>query len=653
MTTVGSSRRAVASTAIVVAAFAIVPFAGTVNHQFTYDDGTEVVLNSAIRSLRNVPAIFGETAWEGAGERAPIWRPLTTTTLALNHAAGALEPWGYHVVNVALHASVALLVLALGLVLRLAPLAAGAGAIVFAVHPVHVEAVVNVAGRKDLLATLFVLLGLLSHVAALRRTSRWWCALPIAAVAAALLSKENGVIAPGLFVAWDLTVGRDAFALRRRRAVALYVGYAATVVAYLVARQAVVGGFGFPVDTIPFVTNPLAHVAPGTRLLTAVAVLGQGLALVAWPAVLSPDYSFDAIPLVTTSLDPRFVLAALVIAVLGGVAVAFARRVPQVTFAIVWYAMAISPTANVLFPVGTIFGDRLLYLPSVALAILAGAVVARVVGDRRVLLRRAAAAVAVVAVTMLMARTVAYAAAWRDDVTLTREAVRVYPACGTAHEHLGAALMRSGDVSEAIAELETAVQILARAPELPARALIELGVAYERQARLLDAAAVYERLLGHERDHPDALWRLGVVHWAQGRREEAVVLWRRTVAVDPSHARAMTDLGIALEAQGNVAEAEAAWIRATEVEPQRAGAWLMLGDLYERRGELARAHAAWREFLERAHLGVYPAERERIVLKLQMAGEPRRQRRPRSSKTVRRAALRRRSPRASSAWPGA
>ena len=186
------------------------------------------------------PRLFAEGAWAGAGEVNPIYRPLTSLTYALNHAVGGLDPAGYHLLNVLLHALCAVLVLRLGRVLGATLLAATAAALLFAVHPVHVEVVANVAGRKDALATALIIATLLAHRMALARGG-WRLALPVLAFGAALLSKETGAVALGIVAAWDLLLEPAAWRTNRRRALALYAGYAAVLLLYLLARHAAVG----------------------------------------------------------------------------------------------------------------------------------------------------------------------------------------------------------------------------------------------------------------------------------------------------------------------------------------------------------------------------------------------------------------------------
>lgn len=621
----GIARRPGALAALVVAVSATAPFAGTIGHGFALDDVSEVVRNEDVRSVAGIPRLFARGAWDGAGEPNPIYRPLTSATYALNHAVGGLDPAGYHLVNVLLHALVSLAVLALALRLGLPAWAAGLGAVAFAVHPVHVEVVANVAGRKDALAALFSIVAVLVHASALRRGGGR-VALPVLAVAAALFSKESGVAAIAFCVAWDLVVARDAVRAAPRRAAGLHASYAVVLAGYLWARHAAVGSLGIPLAAIPYVENPLAHLPYAIRLATAVAVLGKGLSLLVAPHALSPDYSWNAIPAVSSPADPRFALSAALLVALAAAAIRLRGARPVLAFCALCYAAAVFPASNLLVKVGTIFGDRLLYLPSAAFCVAVAALAVEVATRGSAAVRRAAAAVVAAALLVLAGATVAYAAAWRDEVSLFQASVRAQPGSAKAHALLGAALMEVGREQEGVRELEGAVQAQAALPDPPPGTRVELGVAYERAGRLPDAETVYLDVLRTSPDHPDALWRLGVVRWAQGRRAEAARLWERTLAVAPDHARAMTDLGIAARAAGDVRRAEALWLGAARVDPRAAGPWLSLGALYEDRGDLPRARDAWRRFLELARYGVYPGQREIVEARLRAldsaAGQP-------------------------------
>jgi tetratricopeptide (TPR) repeat protein len=603
-----------------VGAFAFAIYAGTLGHGFALDDGPEVVDNAHIRLLADAPRVFTTASWAGAGDaQVPMYRPLTTFTYSLDYALHGLEPLGYHLVNVLLHAGFCVLVLFLGLQVGLPLAGAFLAALLFAAMPVHVEAVANVAGRKDLLVALFSISAVLCHARALRQGGLAIVAAP-AMVAATLLSKEAGLVVLGLIASHDILFGRAEFLAHRRRALGLFATYAALTLLFVSARHAVLDTLVFP--RVPFDENPIAAAPASVRMMTAVAVLGRGLLLLVAPLRLSADYSFAAIVPVTSPGDPAFLLPALAIIALAVLVWRFRQSFPVGAFGFLWYGISIFPASNLLVPIGTIFGERLLYVPSVGVALVAGAGGASLLRSRARVL-----AVAVMALVLgaYALRTWDYSRAWASDLTVFTAAATAQPDSAKAQRMLGGALVEAGRPDEAAVAFRRAIAIVER-PGTPqdrlVPALVELGVAFEKAGRLQDAKNVYERVLSADAANADALWRLGVVRWQQGDRPGAVQLWERVVSVDSRHARALNDLGVAAFLAGDMARAEDAWIRATTALPTLASAWYRLGTLYERRGDLPRARAAWERFLD-TDPGKLPEMRDEVKRKLAGTGSAR------------------------------
>ena len=189
--------------------------------------------------------------------------------------------------------------------------------------PVHVEAVANVAGRKEILATLFTIGAVLAHRSALRRGGAALLLAPCL-LAGGLLSKESGIAIVGVSLAHDLFLGNGADRPPRRRLAGLYASYAVVVAAFLWGRYLALGTLAFP--GTPFLDNPVASAPVATRMMTAVAVVGRGLLLLVAPISLSADYSFAAIPPVTSPLDPAFLGSLAAIGLIIAAAVAARNR---------------------------------------------------------------------------------------------------------------------------------------------------------------------------------------------------------------------------------------------------------------------------------------------------------------------------------------
>jgi tetratricopeptide (TPR) repeat protein len=573
---------------------AVAVYALTVGHGFVYDSRVEVVANAYIRSLAYLPQVVTSDMWAGSGGQTFLYRPLAILTYALNYQVSGLAAWSYHLVNVLLHAVVTVLVFRVGVSWRLPTAAAGLGALLFAVHPVHVEVTAAVFGRKDLLAALCVLAMVLWHGRALSRGG-WHVVLPVLAFAGALLSKEVGAVGILLVAAqdWLLRTPDERRAMRSdRRAVGLYSAYLLALAAYLLLRVSVVGGLGVPETS--YLDNPLVAESALVRIATALVVFGKGLLHLVWPVGLSPDYSYDAIPMLRSLADWRLLATLGVLALLTyGMT---RRRVRSVLLpvAATWYLIALLPTANLLFPVGTIFGDRLLYLPSVAFCLVAGLALVRLAEVGRG--ARTSVVVAASAVMLLLAaQTVRYASVWTDDLTLFRWAARVVPTSTRAHHKVGEEQLRAGELGDAIRALR---QALAIAPDNR----------YAAETLALTERTIAERYLPDGSEvptppppvDPDILHVLGTATRGRGDLDAAAAWWRRALAADSAHARSHADLGVYAVARGDTTAGMHHMERAVGLDPALAGTWFNLARLRLARGNPDGAAVALRQFLAHA-----------------------------------------------------
>jgi hypothetical protein len=349
-------------------------------------------------------------------------------------------------VNVLWHVAATILVWLLAAEL-LAPMAAAFAAIVFAVHPVHVEAVSNVVGRLEPMATVFILLAVLAHRRLSYLAPLWF--------AMALLSKESAMVLIGLTCANDVLLERNwraAFHARRW----LYAAYGVVAIAYIAALVAVFYGQPLSSPARAFVGTEtggrlaiVARVIPHyVRLLIAPVDLAASYA----PNVVSPNPAFDL------SSVAGVLAAALFIAVLG--AVAWRRRWPAMAFALAFIPIALAPVSNVFFPSGVVLAERTLYLASVGVCVAAGASAERFLLQRPAWIAAAAASI----VLAFGVRTWTRTPVWHDDRAYVLSLLADHPQSYEGHLVAGRVFKGANALEDADRELNAARRIFPRDP---------------------------------------------------------------------------------------------------------------------------------------------------------------------------------------------
>ena len=421
-------------------------------------------------TAHNVRQIFQHTFWWPNGE-AGIYRPLTTLSFLFNYAIlgdGAASA-GYHWINFLLHAVNVLLVFSLSLRLfnripdRAFPLALSTAAL-WAVHPVLTESVTNIVGRADLLAGMAILAGFWMYLKTTDSTSSrrfLWLAGLAAATTAGVFSKESAVVLPGVIILYEIAFHFSEMRVQLR---SMLWGCAATLVpiAAMLLQRALVLSTSPPAD-FPFVDNPIVGASFWAGRLTAVKVLARYLWLAVWPVKLSADYSYSEIPLARGSLADWIAWIAVAIA-LCTVALLWKRS--RLAFFLACFGfLNLLPASNLLFPIGTIMAERLLYLPLAGwLACLALAIDS--VADRFHQVRLAPVLLGLIAIGFA-ARTWVRNLDWKDDFTMATASVQTSPGSFKVHRLLAASLFQSdpANIDRVIAEANQSLAILESLPD--------------------------------------------------------------------------------------------------------------------------------------------------------------------------------------------
>ncbi|XP_050741131.1 protein O-mannosyl-transferase TMTC1 isoform X2 [Drosophila biarmipes] len=613
--------------------------------------GRAILANGDVTGLRPLENLLRNDFWGtplvDSGSHGS-WRPLCVLSFRLNFLAGGMTPMGYHLVNVVLHCVATWLVFLVGRTLlptRIGIMAAGA---LFAVHPVHTEAVAGLVGRADLAACVCYLLSYLSY----RRhmLSREWGSLVLTIILAlaALLCKETAITGLLLCGLCDIlsSVGREKSDNRRLRSLTI-LGF--TLLCAVYCRLSLLPR---PSTAFSAADNPTAHESCfWTRLLTFLYLPVANFRLLLWPQDLSFDWGMEAVPRIRTLWDVRNILtvgfygsllavlwkscvlrrstSSMDFAEVANISLPLLRRLggnschnwlgltcechhqlaassyrsttstsdssskstswPASFMGIAFLVLPFLPASNLLFYVGFVMAERVLYLPSVGYCLLFGlgfgSLWQRAHGSRRSRMMLLCGLGLLLGVHGL--RTSRRNLDWRDEEQLFRSAISVNPP----------------------------------------KALGNLGSVLSAQGRYEEAELALRMALGHRPTMADAHFNLGVVHQKQHNFSLAVPCFRRAIGLRPQLAVAYLNLGTSLVALGHHrreaisvlrtgARLEGIGVRDRGAhEEARHTCYLQLSVLYRSEGRLQEAASILRESLKALAL---MAHKQRAVLHLRL-----------------------------------
>lgn len=515
---------------IVVAAAALIAFYPALFGGFVWDDAF-YIKNNPILELSMGSAIVPIATRVVVGN----YHPLTVASLALDNALFGPGPLFFHVTSVLLHAANAVLVGWLLLALGLRRDASWAGALLWAVHPLRVESVAWISGRKDVLYVFFFLSALLAylrHVKADDGAGRSY-GLSLALFVASALSKGMAVaFVPVLFLV-DWFVGRRP----TRNSIVEKIPF-------------VVLGLVFGIGAL--VAQEGAGAIPLTRgygLAGRLAIACYGLVFYAMKTVAPWGLSaFYPYPNAASGALPTAAILAVVAVATAGAVLAWKRRPWRVAvFSAGFYVATVALVLQVV-PVGSaVAADRYTYLPAVAVSFLIAA------GLSALPFRRSIAAIVVVVALLLSGATWARCAVWRDGLTLWNDVLATYPDVWFAHLNRGLARAERGDHRGAIADYDIALAASPRFAETWAsRASSKAAL-----GDLDGAIAEFHEAVRIDPARPVYWFNLGLTLGDKGRWDDALASLGEAIRLKPDFAEAYLNRGLALEQAGRAAEGAA------------------------------------------------------------------------------------------------
>jgi protein O-mannosyl-transferase len=530
---------------ILLSSFAV--YFNSMSNDFVYDDITQVWDNPWIKDIGHLPEIFSKSVWsfQTGSEISNYYRPLMHTFYMLAYHIFGLNPWGFHLVNILFHAGVSVLVfiVTMKLLQKFQPsssdsylLPSSTAALLFAIHPIHTEAVTWIAGLPDLSFTFFYLLSFYSYMLS-RDGHKYSYLLSVVSFSLAALCKEPALTLPIILIAYDCIAKKpeDRLSERIRR----YFPYLVVAGVYLVVRYHALGGFA--------PEKKYQELSIYQYAINVFPLFTQYLEKLFLPLNLN---AFHVLHPISSLFEAKgFISLLITMAYIISVFLALKKNKP-VFFGLVLIIVPLLPVFYIPALGENTFAERYLYLPSFGFVFLIALLLAWVRVNRP-------AVVGILIGTMLViaglysAATITRNTVWRNDYTLFTDTVRKSPDAKGPRNRLGGVYFNKGRIDEAIEQYEIALRL---DPD-SVISHYNLGLAFSSKGRIDEAIEQYEIALQLDPDFADAHNGLATSFFKKGQIDKAIEQYQVALQLNPNDEKAHNNLGLAYFKKGQIDKA--------------------------------------------------------------------------------------------------
>ena len=599
---------------------AIAIYLNTLFHGFTQDDAIVIYDNmyttQGIKGLKGIftkDTFFGFFKVEGKSKLVSggRYRPFTPAMFAVEYQIVGKKPFLGHFINVLLYGFLCFMIYKLLAQWfkqyedkKLYAFVALAGALLYAVHPLHTEAVANIKGRDEIMSMLGSVVALFTLIKYVDTSVNKYLWMSMVAFFIALLSKENAITM--LLVA--------PLSLYFFRKSSFFDAIGATAVLWIpavlfIAIRTMVLGFDFGGAPNELMNNPFLKwngtsylpFTPLEKLATVTFTLGKYILLLFFPHPLTHDYYPKYIEMMHFS-DWKVFLSALVY--VGMIIFAYfgLKKRSVIAFGILWFLITISIVSNLIFPIGTFMSERFMFMPSLGFALVLAVVLSQL--DTPQIGKIPMYSILGLIVVLFSLKTITRNSVWKDDFTLFTTDVKTSTNSAKVLNAAGGAMTAEAFKMEASPQktemLQKAVQYLNQAIEIHPtykNPYLIMGNAYYYLNDYESSIKAYENALRLDSEFKDASTNLAVALRDAGRNagekennlEKAEKYLTRSLQLSPSDTETLRLMGIVKGLEGDHKTAIAYFEKVALAEPKNASAYLNLGAAYRNSGDLIKA----------------------------------------------------------------
>ncbi len=565
---------------LVLSVIAFVIYANTLGHDFILDDSNAITENHFVKQgVQGIPDLlktdYRAGYWTAKGT---LYRPLSLVMFAVEWELWPNNPFPGHLINVLLYALTAFLLFTF--LCRLLPdvslIVPPLITLLFITHPIHTEVVANIKSRDEILSFLLALGAFHVMLNYVKKESTALLAVIVFLFFLSFMAKEGSItliaaVPVMLYFFTNIPLAKNLLVT------GAFVGGAA---AYLVLRKMVLGEISDIPDVMLIDNFLIAADTAGEKTATAVMILGKYLGLLFYPHPLSIDYAFNQIPIVNWS-DYRPILSLLIHSLMIAVVIWRFKKKELWVFGIAFYLITISLYSNLVITIGSGFGERFLYVPSL------GFCIAVVGGIAQLLQKQVSGAqnftelirynmVTILAVLLLSgvasAMTVVRNNAWSDHFTIYETDVRHAPNSARLNYWYGNEIMKEKALN---------------APNQQ-----------EKNRLLDDAISSYNKALEIYPDYADAFGQRGLAWYRKGNNERAETDYKRAIELQVGQWKVYNNLGVVYGEKNNLPEAMKYFRLALKVDSRFPDPYKNIASTHLIMGEVDEAIKQYNEALK-------------------------------------------------------
>ena len=539
---------------------AILIYIPSFNADFTLDDVLIVEDNTFVKSLDQIPAIWTSHYWAGKVDATDtgLYRPLTLTTYNLQYALTGESPAAFHILNILLHALVCLMLMTMASLLFLDFRLVIISGLLFAIHPIHTEAVAGIVGRAEILAALFILTSMVCYHQWRQKGEIKWLVLMLVSTLAAITSKEHGFLMIAIMALQETYYyfTTKTFSWSERKKWIAFGSVAILSLGMWMVRSSITG---------PTASHELwANVGSADRMATSVRTSAEYVGLHLWPFPLSADYWIDEVPIVGFG-NVKVLLGVFVILGMLSLAYYLRRKIPVASWGILFFFLMLLPVSNFVFAARFLKAERILYIPSIGLILLMSVMLTKVLDLKS---GRIPGFILLGLFLLLFTwRSWTRSGDWKNNYTLAVATLQTSPNSPRFNNMMGLELRAQNKNDEALAFFEKAVQ--ANPNHVPA--LVNLGMQYSYFNRQQEAGDLLEKALTLEPGTLATYANLMSVYRTTGAHDKNIAIAEKAMQRFPQSAAIMWNAANAYQLAGNMARANEIRAKALAIDPNIGG----------------------------------------------------------------------------------